>query len=167
MLGARSACFYHLFPQCLSRAVDPDSRIARRNPGTFRQFVKITLSEVYDPDRLAIFSFERTEEFRDAAADIAFRAGARRLARRGLTPPGFCRPFGGSAMPVMIHDRIPQNTIEPCDNAFLGANPGTAPEAPDKSRLKNVLGHRTRLYAGFQKREKAPVAVYQNLDRLG
>ena len=147
--------------------MDPDGGIGRCNPGTFRQFVKAALFEVYDLDRLAIFSFEHSEKFRDAAADIGFGAGAGRLARCEFTPPGFCRPSGGSAAPVMIHDGIAQNTIEPRDNAFLVANLRTVLETPDKSRLKNVFGHRTRFHARFQEREEAPVAVYQNLDRLG
>jgi hypothetical protein len=144
--------------------MDPDGCVAWCDSATFRQFIEASLFEIDDLQCLAIFSLERHQERRDAAADVAFGTGVRLLVSDDFSGPTFQCPVRGRTLPVMIDYSVAQDTVKPCNDAFLVSNLGTAFEAADKSGLKDVFGDSARLYAGFDKGQETAVAVYQNLD---
>jgi len=54
-----------------------------------------------------------------------------------------------SSSPIVVCDRVPEDSIEPCDCALVIANLGTVFDSLQVRRLEDVLGSRPCLQRGL------------------
>jgi hypothetical protein len=119
MLGASAARLFDLTAQSFSRPMHADGGIFRGNSRLLRQVAELSVIEIDQAQRIAVFGFQIVEQAGNTVADLLPQCRIGFLALAELSAPGFQSPSRGGAMTVVIDQGVTEDSIKPGNYLFI------------------------------------------------
>ncbi len=139
VFGAGSARHLNLLEHSLSRSVYANGSISFCNPCMRCEVGKIAIAKVDSGQCIAVLGLQVLQQRIDALADFIFRVRCRFCVdfQIGEYPTEFV--LAPAALPVVIHHGVPEDAIEPRNDALSISNLTTFFDALDEGSLKQIF----------------------------
>ena len=159
VLGARAAALLDAPPQRLTRAVESNGRVARRDAAGARERLQALALELDATDRLGVIGAQRVHEAPHAGADHLGELGVAHVAAARLTAQGGQPAALGVGVAMVVDDGIAQDSVEPGQRRLVVAQRAAARQAAHERLLQDLLGRVARAHAPLEEGQEAGVVL--------